>query len=171
MNALMALSVALAVVAIVVRLRARLLRSRVRSLGKVVYSDADTDGANRPLVSTHYGLIGKPDYVVARWASSVPVEIKSGDLPASGNPHRGHVLQLVAYCILVEEALGRRAPHGILRYRDGDVRVRNSWSLRRTVKRTAERIGRAGRDVPRSHRAPGRCRHCGFRDDCGQSLV
>ena len=165
------LTVALVLVALVGRRRASLLRSRVRSLGKVVYSDAAADEALRPLVSLQLGLVGKPDYVVERWHSLVPIEIKSGDLPGSGDPHRGHVLQLVAYCMLVEDALRWRVRHGILRYRDGELRIRNSWRHRVSVRRTIARIRHAPGDVPRSHRDPGRCRRCGFREECGQSLV
>lgn len=45
-----------------------------------------------------------------------PVEVKSGRAPR--RPWDSHVLQLAAYCLLVEEALGARVTQGILCYSD-----------------------------------------------------
>lgn len=166
------LTVAIVAIAALLRWHAARLRRKVRSLDEVFYRDT-ADGRERPapLVSRRIGLVGRPDYLVSKSGRTIPIEVKSGIAPASGVPHRGHLLQLVAYCILVEDALRRRVRHGIVRYRDRDLRVSNSWLHRRAVRRTVERIRQAPGDVARSHREPGRCRHCGFRDDCGQSLV
>lgn len=68
--------------------------------GIVVYSDLDRPG--KALFSKRYGIAGKPDYIIKDGASNahIPVEIKSGQ---AYKPYRNHVLQLAAYCLLVEE--------------------------------------------------------------------
>ena len=57
--------------------------------------------AAEPLYASGANLAGKPDYLVRRWRYVLPVEVKSG--PAPAEPYRSHVLQLAAYCLLVEE--------------------------------------------------------------------
>jgi len=77
--------------------------------GRVVYMDMDE--AHPPegtLVSKRWRLLGKPDYLITTDAGIIPVEVKSAALPRSGQPYPGHVLQLAAYGLLVEEVYGRR---------------------------------------------------------------
>ena len=49
----------------------------------------------------------------------IPVEIKSCRSPRSGVPYPSHRVQLLAYCLLVEQTYGRAPPYGILCYGDG----------------------------------------------------
>src|SRR5687768_16891531 len=77
----------------------------------------------KPLVSKRYGLIGRPDYLVKTKEGVIPVEAKSAKLPPSGRPFDSHIMQLAAYCLLVEDVLGANAPYGIIRYRDSEVQV------------------------------------------------
>ena len=76
--------------------------------GEVVYSDTGMwQEVREPLRSRRYGLVGRPDYLVQVTEKgrqvTVPVEVKSRKQPA--RPLDGHVLQLGAYCLLVEDQL------------------------------------------------------------------
>jgi len=107
-------------------------------------------------------LRGKPDILIDEGHAIIPVEIKTGRTPAT--PYPGHVLQVLAYCLLVEEHYRVRPPHGIIRYP-----AREEQRLRALVweMRAAQR---AGAEQHRSHRQPGRCAACGFRDRCREAL-
>ncbi len=139
--------------------------------GRVIYSD--TGGWNRlerPLFSREFLLTGKPDYLVADGADVIPVEVKSSSGPA--HPYLSHILQLAAYCLLVEECYGRRPPYGIIRYRDCAFEVDYTPGLEDELLATLEemRADLAAGDGPRNHDEPARCRACGYRERCDQRL-
>jgi CRISPR-associated exonuclease Cas4 len=75
--------------------------------GGVIYTDTGTWYPNQnALYAQDVQLVGKPDYLIEQKDGMiVPVELKSGRAPEE--PHDGHVLQLAAYCLLVEENSGR----------------------------------------------------------------
>jgi CRISPR-associated exonuclease Cas4 len=141
--------------------------------GVVVYTD--TGGwarAEAPLFSARLGLAGKPDYLVRRGDEVVPVEVKSMRAPAGG-PHAAHTFQLAAYCALVEEAYGRRPRHGLIQYADQTLAVPYTAALEAELRALLGEIRaeRQAADVARSHQSAARCRACGFRDVCGDSLA
>ncbi|HEY7391059.1 MAG TPA: PD-(D/E)XK nuclease family protein, partial [Bryobacteraceae bacterium] len=70
--------------------------------GTLVYDDAGRHHLNRPLVSHRYRLAGRPDYLIKTHGGLVPVELKSTHCPRTG-PYEAHVLQLMTYCVLVED--------------------------------------------------------------------
>jgi CRISPR-associated exonuclease Cas4 len=150
-------------------------RGRVRSglpQGRVVYTD--TGGWNRlerPLFSREFLLTGKPDYLVADGADVIPVEVKSGRAPAQ--PYPSHLLQLAAYCLLVEECYRRRPPYGIVRYADRAFEVDYTPELEDQLLATLDgmRAGLADGNTPRSHEEPRRCQACGYRRWCEQGLA
>jgi CRISPR-associated exonuclease Cas4 len=150
-------------------------RGRARSglpQGRVVYTD--TGGwsrLERPLFSREFSLTGKPDYLVADGADIIPVEVKSGHAPA--HPYLSHVLQLAAYCLLVEECYGRRPPYGIVKYADRTFEVDYTPELENRLLATVDRMQAALAEgsAPRSHDAPRRCRACGYRQRCDQRLT
>lgn len=129
---------------------------------------------SRPITSKRHGLTGKPDYVVRVLDGVVPVEIKSGKCPRSGYPHDSHMYQVAAYCLLLEEALKTNVPYGLVRYDDGTVRVEYTSTLRAEVLNIIDEI-RVARKSKRkqhiSHNYLGRCRACGYRDACNESLA
>jgi CRISPR-associated exonuclease Cas4 len=90
----------------------------------VAQSSDGTIGQVQRLVSHRYGLSGRPDELRrSRDGRIVPVEIKSSKPPASGNPsYPSHLIQLYAYCLLVEENYGASPPYGLMIYRDGITR-------------------------------------------------
>jgi CRISPR-associated exonuclease Cas4 len=140
--------------------------------GRVTYVDTGAWArCERPLFSNQYRLTGRPDYLVRGKGGLVPVEIKSGRAPEQ--PYPSHVLQLAAYCLLVEEQEGRAPPYGILKYGDRAFEVEYTPDLRSRLLDIldAMRHDLDVRDAGRSHDEPGRCQGCGYRDRCDQRLV
>lgn len=140
--------------------------------GRVTYVDT---GAwkrwERPLFSERYRLTGRPDYVVHTQSGQIPVEVKSGRAPRQ--PYPGHLLQLAAYCLLLEEAEGKLPPYGILKYDDRAFEVDYTADLRSALLNLLGDMRRdlSMRDVDRSHDDPARCKGCGYRNQCGQQLT
>jgi CRISPR-associated exonuclease Cas4 len=147
--------------------------------GRVVY--ADTGGwrpADEPFFSATYGLTGKPDYLVETREGPIPIEVKSSAAPF--HPYSSHVLQLTAYCLLVEENTGQAPPYGLIKYADAIFEVDYTPALRRELLalldamhrlRSQSNQQRARSGVPRSHDEPRRCAGCGYRQICDQSLA
>ena len=142
------------------------------SVGRISYSDTSKWQRNkRPLYSSRYGLTGKPDYLVQQGRVWVPIEVKSTRLSGRA-PYYAHVMQLAAYCLLVEDVFGVRPDHGILQYADATIRLDYTDALRRELLATLSAMRRAAQtgDASRHHEEPARCRHCGYRDVCSQAL-
>jgi CRISPR-associated exonuclease Cas4 len=141
--------------------------------GSVIYHDMGAgEFDSETIYSASLGLVGRPDYLVQdRDGSIVPVEVKSGDAPYE--PYDGHVLQLAAYCLLVEEAYGVRPSYGILQYRDSAFTVDFTYELEGDLLDLIElmRQDSLQDEVFRDHDAAARCENCGFVSYCDQSLV
>jgi CRISPR-associated exonuclease Cas4 len=141
--------------------------------GRVVYADTgDWRRPDEPFFSAEYGLTGKPDYLVETRAGLIPIEVKSRTAPSQ--PYPSHVLQLAAYCLLVEESEGKAPNHGLIRYADAVFEVDYTRALRRELLGLLDDMQRSRlsrRDVPRSHEEPHRCAGCGYRPACDQSLA
>ena len=154
-------------------------RQRKRSglpAGSVVYSDtAEWQETEEPLRSRRYGLVGRPDYLVQMRDGGrrfvVPVEVKSRARPA--RPYDSHILQLAAYCLLVEDIFGAAPPYGLLRYADATLEIPFTDELRVRVLEAADEIRRArrAREVRRSHGEARRCAACGYRLACGSEVL
>lgn len=142
--------------------------------GRLIY--ADTSGQNwqatpQPLFSATYQLVGKPDYLVQTPTGMIPVEVKSSAAPRV--PYLGHILQLAAYCLLVEEATGQTPPHGLLKYADALFEVDFNRELRAELLQVMAQVRRARLmpNVPRNHDQPGKCVACGFFERCDEALA
>jgi len=162
---LLAAAVLLLLAALRVRRSTGIPWSRVRT--------ADTGAwrpLNAPLRSQRYALVGKPDYVLDTYDGTVPVEVKPSRRAAE--PYESDVLQLAAYCLLLEEAEAQAPPYGLLRYAEHTFRIAYTPALRAQLLDTlaAMRADAAADGVDRSHRQAARCRACGFWDDCEQRL-
>jgi len=140
--------------------------------GRVVYVDTGAwQRVERPLFSQRYALTGKPDYIVDERHRWVPVEVKSR--PAPQAPYPSHILQLAAYCLLIEETYGQPPSHGLIHYSDHTIRIDYSPALRAQLLAVLDemRAGLRMANVARDHDSPPRCRACGYRQHCGQSLT
>jgi CRISPR-associated exonuclease Cas4 len=139
--------------------------------GQVVYVDTGTWQRNeKPLFSNTHQLTGKPDYLVRERSRVIPVEVKSRAAPDA--PYVSHVMQLAAYCLLVEDVIGSAAPYGYIHYRDRTYRVDFTKALRGELLQLLKEMRRAGhaKQVHRSHANARRCAHCGFQAVCGEML-
>jgi len=164
------LGIALVLVLIALRFR----KSSGLPGGQLVYADTDQlQAVPEPFFDPILKLVGKPDYVM-RLASGalVPVDFKSTLAPAE--PYRSHVFQVLAYCYLLEQSYGQAPPYGIIRYQDKSFEVPYNESEKETFLRLISQLHavEACPDAPnRSHKVSARCRGCGYRDSCDQSLV
>ncbi|NYT01548.1 MAG: CRISPR-associated protein Cas4 [Methanosarcinales archaeon] len=137
--------------------------------GQVVYSDLDRPG--KALFSRQWQLSGKPDYIVrGKDGTLIPVEVKSS---RAREPHPGHVMQLAAYSLLIEESYGLKVPFGMLVYADGvQHRVDFDGSTRErllsTLREMRECLLEGG--AARNHGSRRKCGGCRARHSCGQAL-
>ena len=140
--------------------------------GRVIYTDTRAWGdVEKPLFYKEMGLTGKPDYLVERNGKIIPVEVKSGRTPEV--PYDSHIFQVAAYCLLVEKTYGKRPPYGIIHYSNRDFAVDYTPELESALLDQLAEMKRDEyrTDVPRSHEDAARCRRCGFRKVCDQSLA
>jgi CRISPR-associated exonuclease Cas4 len=127
--------------------------------------------AGRPaILSSHrYRLTGRPD-VLRQLPDGrfVPVELKSRTSPENG-PARSHLVQVWAYCLLVEDWTGRSPPFGVLRYADREYRVPWDAEARRDLLAIRADIARPydGRATP----SPARCARCAWVDGCDARVL
>jgi CRISPR-associated exonuclease Cas4 len=131
--------------------------------GLILYSDLNVPAA--PFFSKRSRLTGKPDYIVRRESHIIPVEVKSGRGP---HPHHSQMLQLAAYCQILEDTSGVFVPEGILVYNNVPYTIPFDPKLRfelESVMKTMRASLRSG-SVQRNHQEPGRCHHCSMRRYC-----
>ena len=167
---LLAASMAVLFVAIMLRRHAQKRLAALGVAGEVVYSDDGT--VDDVLVSHSHGLTGKPDYIRSEGEELIPVERKSRRISAP-RAYEGEILQLAAYCLLVEERFGKPVHRGQLLYQNRSLEIAFDDRLRsRLLDAVAELKSAQGMsDVVRSHNSPSRCRGCGFRQTCRDSLA
>jgi len=141
--------------------RALSARHRDLAVGRLVAVDA---GAPAVLQSYRYRIRGRPDALrETPEGSLVPVETKSRSAPRAG-PARSHLVQVWAYCLLVEESSGRPPPFGVLRYSDREFRVRWDGVARQELLAVRAELARPydGRATP----SPVRCARCAWVESC-----
>ena len=140
--------------------------------GRVIYTDTRAWGKlEKPLFDKDLGLTGKPDYLIEQNGKIIPVEVKTGRTPES--PYDSHIFQVAAYCRLVQKTYGKRPLYGIIHYPNRDFAVDYTPQLESAL---LDQLAEMRRDenrtnVPRSHDEAARCRRCGFKKVCDQSLV
>src|SRR4051794_11763744 len=94
--------------------RLRIQRNQLRMpAGLPMYQDTQ-EQPGKLLFSQRYRVKGKPDFLYEQNGLVIPIEVKTGRTPAT--PYEGHIMQLMTYCVLVEEYYGSRPPYGIIRY-------------------------------------------------------
>lgn len=147
---------------------ARGLRQKAEVSGDIVYiGEGDGPGA---VLRSPLGLTGRPDFVLERDGGLVPVEVKTGRTPRG--PLFSHILQLAAYCYLVEENRGNVA-YGIIRYGEGEHVIEYDDHLRSLLLSKLEEMRRhlGGAPVHRDHAREGKCRSCSRRELCPERLA
>lgn len=140
--------------------------------GRVIYTDTRAWGpVEKPLYDPDLGLTGKPDYLVEQNGRIIPVEVKSGRAPSA--PYDSHIFQAAAYCLLVEQTMGKRPPYAIIHYKDRDFAVDYTPRLENALLDVLAGLRRdeTRHEVQRSHEEHNRCARCGYRKECEESLV
>jgi len=159
---------ALALLLIALRMR----RSTGLPAGRLIYTDTSNWQRNMQSLYSHkHRLAGKPDYLIQDGKSVIPVELKSGEAPQE--PREGHVMQLAAYCLLVEETYQTRPTYGIIQYADRQFAVDYTDALRTSLLEQMTQMRTEGylpSGPHRSHTDPSRCAGCGVRHECNQRL-
>lgn len=150
--------------------RVRLVAQRHRALGlpegELVYEDAD--GQGEPLSSGAYPLVGKPDYVVKLPdGRPVPIELKLNVQDATA-PYSNHIIQVAAYCLILEDYFVQAPTHGILRYADREFTVEYTPALKKKVIRLLTEMARCSRQQPPplARQRASKCRACTFQAIC-----
>ena len=139
--------------------------------GRIIYSDPGVwNKTLKPLYDAGIGLTGRPDYLIKKNRQIIPAEVKSSWAPRS--PYDSHILQLAAYCVLVESTYRQRPPYGLLRYKNRTFKVKFTSELENKVLEIIStiRMQKNKEDAPRSHNHPNRCARCGYRNICDQRL-
>ena len=139
--------------------------------GRIIASDhGEWRKTIKPLYDASLGLTGKPDYLIKKDGKLIPAEVKSSYAPRS--PYDSHIMQLAAYCILVDRAYGEHPPYGLLRYRNRTFEIPFTPELESKLLAMIETIRRCKNrgEVPRSHNSPTRCARCGYLNSCDQRL-
>jgi CRISPR-associated exonuclease Cas4 len=139
--------------------------------GRVTTTDTSSwRRAETPLISRRFGLVGKPDYLVTTRVGVVPVEVKPGR--AARKPYESDLMQLAAYCLLVEETTGQAPRYGLLRYAGETFKLLYTAEVRDELLAVLDEIraDRNATNVERSHEQAARCRSCGLFDECDERL-
>jgi len=135
--------------------------------GDIKYTDLDKPA--KPLFSARDKLVGKPDFIVKRKEGYIPVEVKSSNTDI---PYKSHIMQLAAYCLLVEEEYGTKVPYGIIVYGEKQFKIPHTKSLRTSLIKTIDEIRNCLRtnSISRNHESINKCANCSLRDDCKDSV-
>ena len=150
--------------------RRRLIEERHKALGlppgELVYEDADGQGES--LSSSEYPLVGKPDYIVQLPdGHPVPIELKLGVQNVTA-PYSNHVVQIAAYCLILEDYFELPPTYGILRYADREFTVEYTPALRKKVIRLLTEMARCTEQQPPplTRQRVAKCRACVFQPVC-----
>ena len=150
--------------------RQRLIAERQRALGlppgELVYEDADGEG--EPLSSSAYPLVGKPDYIVkAPDGHPIPIELKLNVHDATA-PFSNHIVQVAAYCLILEDYFEQSPTHGILRYADHEFTIEYTPALRKKIIKLLAEMERCSEQQPPplARQRAAKCRACAFQPIC-----
>jgi CRISPR-associated exonuclease Cas4 len=148
----------------------RLENQRRRDLGlpsgELVYEDADGEG--EPLSSREAPLAGKPTYIIQlQDGRPIPIEVKPG-VQNLKQPESNHIIQIGAYCLILEDYFEVPPTHGVLRYADHEFVVDYTPALRKKVLRLLKEMANCSEDHSPSltRQRATKCRACLFQPIC-----
>lgn len=124
-----------------------LLRRQQTKLGSLTSESVYKDTTQTPgeiLYSKTLPLCGKPDYIIRENDAIIPVEVKTGKTPEA--PYTNHTMQLMAYCLLVQEAYEIRPLGGIIKYPNKEFKVAFTPEAEESLKNLIKEIQKAKAD-------------------------
>ena len=136
--------------------------------GGAVLGNAADMPAPRQFNDVDQWHIGKPDYIVqAPDGCPVPVELKLNVLDATV-PFSNHVVQVGAYCLILEDYFDHAPTHGILRYADREFTIDYTPTLRKKVIKLLSEMERCSEQQPPplARQRVAKCRACAFQPTC-----
>ncbi len=138
--------------------------------GKIEYVD-EMEDESPMLVSQIFRVRGRPDYIIDKVGYQIPVEVKTGRVPKG--PFFSHLLQLAAYCYLLEESTGKTPPYGIVQYESKEFVVDYDSQLKKLLLTKVDEMKNIleSGEVHRNHNRPGKCANCSRRELCPESLA
>lgn len=138
--------------------------------GVIEYVDAP-DEDTEMLISKKYGLRGRPDYIIKKDGNLVPVEVKTGRVPRG--PLFSHIIQLAAYCLLMEDRNNQPPPYGIIRYADVQHEIDYTEDLKNILVSKISDMKKIleGAEAHRNHNRLNKCKGCSRREMCPERLV
>ncbi len=138
--------------------------------GEIIYVDLE-DESSEVLISRRYGLSGRPDHIIEKNGRFIPVELKTGRTPRG--PLFSHIVQVGAYCLIIEDVTGKAPPNGIIKYPEKSFEIEFTEELKGIVlKKREELLSDLERgEAHRNHNRPGKCRNCSRRNICPERLV
>lgn len=147
---------------------ARNLKRELNIDGVIEYIDLN---GSRLLTSEKFGITGRPDYVLMVNDLPIPVEEKTGRTPKG--PLFSHILQVAAYCLLLEETMDKSVPYGVLKYGTDQHVIEFDASLKKTLLEKIDEMRRIADGAPahRNHNRPNKCMNCSRRNVCPEKLV
>lgn len=139
--------------------------------GELLYSDNKVlQNLPKLLHDPELELVGRPDYVIRDDAGFlIPVELKSASAP--NQPYASHIIQLIAYCRLVDVHFGQRPPYGIIQYKDRAFKIAYNQKNEQKLYDLISQFRDSSQNSKRSHSSVGRCRGCGYASICDESLL
>ena len=129
-------------------------RRKLGSLtGDLVYQDSTTK-PGALLQAKSIPLRGKPDAIRKENDQYIPLEIKTGKTPRE--PYINHTMQLMAYCLLIQEHYGERPQGGIIKYPEREFKVAYTKEAEEAVRQLVKEIA--------AHKKAGTVFHCAHPD-------
>ena len=136
--------------------------------GKIEYIGESSKG--KEMISEEYGISGKPDYIIKLGDDYIPVEEKSFE---SNHPKFSHVMQITAYCMLIEGEYGKPPPYGILKYPNHEFKIPYEERWKSMVIKIREDMLQDMKrgEAHRNHDNKKKCATCARREYCPERLA
>ena len=151
---------------------AKYRRSAGLPKGKVIFTDSHLwRRLDQILFDKSIALAGKPDYVIENAGEIIPVEIKSNKIKSK--PYNSHILQLAAYCRLIDSCFAKRPGYGVLHYPNRTFEIKYTIKLESQLMDLVDtiRLKSSQGEGHRSHQSTAKCMGCGYAAICEERLM
>ena len=127
----------------------------------------EDDQPSKTYFSRKYRLVGKPDETFAYGGTEIPKEYKGSY--AKDQAYPSHILQLAAYCLLIEDHFGKRPPYGKIVYKnEKEFTIKYTKELRASLLTTMKNMRAENPEeaLPPICEDTRKCKHCGYAYIC-----